>query len=503
MRSKTFILLALCAAVVCLAAGSHPVGARQQGAAARTISGEVSAASHRYGVPARLLLAMGYVNTRWETPPPSPYRKGDPEARGTFGVMQLADNPYQHTLGLASGITGISQKRLEQNRAANVMGAAAVLAHYAGKPGPQNINGWRGAVARYGGGEAYAEQVYQTLRQGASTRTSSGERVVVPRTPGARAPQASYAPSAVRADYSRARWYGTNGNNFTPANRPHDLRINRIIIHVTQGSWASAINWFKDPRAQSSAHYVIRSKDGYVGQSVREKNIAWHAANWDYNQHSIGIEHEGYINDPRWFTDAMYRSSARLVAHLCRKYHIPIDRKHIIGHNQVPGADHTDPGPYWNWTKYMRYVRSYAGATGGKPVYQQVVDNASVRFHASKDWHYNTWNKAKYGRNYRAARPKSVSDPATFYVKVPTTSDYAVYARWPASSDYNDRTPILIRTTSGFRKVVVNQRRNGGKWVKLGTFQMPEGKKRSIMISRWTSGRGWVIADAVMIRRYR
>ncbi|MBX6765473.1 MAG: N-acetylmuramoyl-L-alanine amidase, partial [Rubrobacteraceae bacterium] len=135
-------------------------------------------------------------------------------------------------------------------------------------------------------------------------------------------------------------------------------------------------------------------------------------------------------------------------------------------------------------------------------VYQQVVDNASGRFQASKNWYYNTWNKAKYGRNYRAARPKAVSDPANFYMKVPVTADYVVYARWPASSSYNSRTPILIRTTSGFEKVVVNQRRHGGRWVKLGTFRMPKGNKRAIKISRWTSGRGWVIADAVMIRRY-
>ena len=84
-------------------------------------------------------------------------------------------------------------------------------------------------------------------------------------------------------------------------------------------------------------------------------------------QISIGIEHEGYVSDPNWLTNTRYRSSARLSAYLCRKYRIPVDRRHIIGHNEVPGCSgagggvgcHTDPGRYWNWAKYMRLVRAY------------------------------------------------------------------------------------------------------------------------------------------------
>ena len=490
-----------------LGAGGVGVGALlgvggEAWAAGSGILSEFGAASRRYGVPEELLLAIGYVNSLWEMPPRrfGRYRPGDVHGMGGYGVMGLRQDPRVKTLAEASRITGFSREALETNRRANILGGAAVLSRLARGRGAAGIEGWYRAVSAYGGSPLYAEEVYEILRRGV-VGEADGRRMAIPADPRVREAGATYSPQAA-GDYAGSTWYGASSSNFTTADRPKDgLDITTIVVHVTQGSWASAINWFKDPNAQVSAHYVIRSKDGYVAQSVREKNIAWHAANWNYNQHSIGIEHEGYINDPKWFTDAMYRSSARLVAHLCRKYHIPIDRKHIIGHNQVPGADHRDPGPYWNWKKYMRYVRHYAGAKR-KLVYQQVVDNASGRFQASKNWYYNTWNKAKYGRNYRAARPKAVSDPANFYMKVPVTADYVVYARWPASSSYNSRTPILIRTTSGFEKVVVNQRRHGGRWVKLGTFRMPKGNKRAIKISRWTSGRGWVIADAVMIRRY-
>jgi N-acetyl-anhydromuramyl-L-alanine amidase AmpD len=162
-------------------------------------------------------------------------------------------------------------------------------------------------------------------------------------------------------EYSYSTWYGASPDNYTAANRSYSNPINKILIHVTQGPWAGATKWFLDPNAQASSHYTVRSSDGFIGQSVKEKDIAWHAGNWLYNQTSVGIEHEGYVSDPKWFTDVMYDSSAKLSAYLCNKYGIPIDRAHIIGHNEVPYPNnHTDPGSYWDWNKYIGYVKNYA-----------------------------------------------------------------------------------------------------------------------------------------------
>lgn len=87
-------------------------------------------------------------------------------------------------------------------------------------------------------------------------------------------------------DYPGSTLYPASSRNYSVASRPASNPINKIIVHVTQGSWAGAINWFEDPIAQVSAHYTVRSSDGAVGQSVREKDIAWHAGNWSYNQTS-------------------------------------------------------------------------------------------------------------------------------------------------------------------------------------------------------------------------
>lgn len=129
-----------------------------------------------------------------------------------------------------------------------------------------------------------------------------------------------------------------------------------MIIHVTQATYANTLAIFQNPQKKVSAHYVVRSADGHVAQCVRERNVAWHAGNWDYNTRSIGIEHEGWVDKPAYFTNALYEESARLTATICDQYGIPKDRAHILGHYEVPGTDHTDPGPNWDWTRYIRLV---------------------------------------------------------------------------------------------------------------------------------------------------
>jgi len=156
-------------------------------------------------------------------------------------------------------------------------------------------------------------------------------------------------------------WRPASRRNYTNATRGR-ARVDFIVIHVTQGSWAGTINWFQNPAAAVSAHFVVRSSDGKIAQCVNGQDIAWHAGNWNYNTRSIGIEHEGFIKDPGWFTEEMYRGSAKLVAFLAGRWGIPLNRSHIIGHNEVPGADHRDPGRWWWWDHYMRLVHRYANS---------------------------------------------------------------------------------------------------------------------------------------------
>lgn len=154
--------------------------------------------------------------------------------------------------------------------------------------------------------------------------------------------------------------------NYDLANRQLDGQdIRYIVIHTTEVSYEGTIRIFSDPSRSASAHYLIRSSDGRVTKFVSPRHVAWHAGNWYYNMHSVGIEHEAYSAEGHaWFTDELYASSAALVRYLATRYNVPVDREHIIGHDEVPGltqarqpAMHWDPGPYWDWNRFMRMVR--------------------------------------------------------------------------------------------------------------------------------------------------
>ncbi|MGR6916688.1 N-acetylmuramoyl-L-alanine amidase [[Actinomadura] parvosata] len=139
--------------------------------------------------------------------------------------------------------------------------------------------------------------------------------------------------------------------------------VDYIVIHDTEGTYQGIPSLIRNPK-YVSWHYTIRSRDGHVAQHVPTNDIAWHAGNWDINTRSIGIEHEGYLaKGGAWYTEAMYRSSARLVKYLAAKHHIPLNRAHILGHDNVPGTSpqtvagmHEDPGPYWDWEHYFELM---------------------------------------------------------------------------------------------------------------------------------------------------
>ncbi|MEE1927283.1 N-acetylmuramoyl-L-alanine amidase [Streptomyces sp. TRM 70351] len=324
-------------------------------------------------------------------------------ARTVAGLAPDVRTPPERlrTLERAARLTGIAPGRLRTDPAANVHGGAALLAaaqRELGQPPSPDPARWYGAVARYtgslpaspgrpaGAGEvraatAFADEVYAVLRKGARRTTDSGQRVELPPAPGLRpgrgrlrapGPDARAAASPecprgiscawVPAPYEEYRTPdgGTDYGNHDKADRPRSQRIEYIVIHDVEGYWEGALSLVQDPR-YVSWHYTLRSSDGHVAQHVPTKDVAWHAGNWFVNTKSVGLEHEGFLTAPdAWYTEAMYRASARLVRYLAGRYGIPLDRQHIIGHDNVPGGTaahipgmHTDPGPYWDWSHYF------------------------------------------------------------------------------------------------------------------------------------------------------
>jgi AmpD protein len=101
-----------------------------------------------------------------------------------------------------------------------------------------------------------------------------------------------------------------------------------------------------------SAHFFVR-RDGHIVQFVSCLQRAWHAGEscWQgalrCNDFSLGIEMEGTDEIP--YTDAQYDSLDRLTRALRAAYPI----RGIAGHSDIAPQRKTDPGPSFDWTRYL------------------------------------------------------------------------------------------------------------------------------------------------------
>ena len=106
-----------------------------------------------------------------------------------------------------------------------------------------------------------------------------------------------------------------------------------------------------------SSHFLIR-RDGGVVQFVSGSQRAWHAgvSTWQgrsrCNDFSIGVELEGSDFVP--FTDVQYLVLTRLTRRLQRAYPITT----IVGHADIAPGRKTDPGPFFDWTRYRTLLNS-------------------------------------------------------------------------------------------------------------------------------------------------
>lgn len=181
-------------------------------------------------------------------------------------------------------------------------------------------------------------------------------------------------PAGASTDYAAATWNPAASCNYTAG---RTMAISHVTVHTTQGSYASTISWFQNCSAQVSAHYVLRSSDGQVTQMVREADKAWHVGT--SNGYTVGIEHEGYIDDPAsWYTTAMYNASANLTRDILASYGLaqkvydnssgwnavlPDANFDVKGHVNFSNQTHTDPGSGWDWARYKKLVAD--SSTGG------------------------------------------------------------------------------------------------------------------------------------------
>lgn len=177
------------------------------------------------------------------------------------------------------------------------------------------------------------------------------------------------------------QWRPASPGNFLQGRQ--GKQVDRVVIHVTDGTLRGSAAWFADPKSNVSAHFIV-GMDGTVIQCVSVENAAYHAGDWGMNLRSIGIEHEGQPSKGPWTpSEAQLEASADLVAELCRRFNIPPHRAHIIAHSEVNpnrAARHNCPGPTWPWGKYVEEVQARLKPAAPQPAHKpDVEDRRPVR----------------------------------------------------------------------------------------------------------------------------
>ena len=205
--------------------GAAPAQSAADSSADRLQQAFATAAADHH-VPQSVLLAVSYLQSRWDG------HGGAPSVTGGYGPMHLTDArtavaAAEHfaegaedargdtaraalrpavrvpaesavparlrTLRKAARLTGIPAAELRADPAANVAGGAALLAaaqKELGEPLSADPADWYGAVALFSGADdsataaAYADDVYDVLRTGEERTTDDGQLVALAAPPG-------------------------------------------------------------------------------------------------------------------------------------------------------------------------------------------------------------------------------------------------------------------------------------------------------------------------------
>jgi peptidoglycan hydrolase-like protein with peptidoglycan-binding domain len=121
-----------------------------------------------------------------------------------------------------------------------------------------------------------------------------------------------------------------------------------ILHHAASTSFSGVVAMMMPGGRKVSAHGVV--KDAQFASVVDEKMRAWSLSSPKWDSRSLTIEACNSSAGGSWpLSPKTHEMLARIVVDWSKRYGIPIDRKHVIGHREV----------------YSRYGASYATACPG------------------------------------------------------------------------------------------------------------------------------------------
>jgi N-acetylmuramoyl-L-alanine amidase len=480
-----------------------------------------AAAADEFGVPARLLEAWGYAETRWQMIRGEEELPGLAPAWGIFGLRGAR-------LERAAELAGESVQAVRRDQVAHLRAGAALLADLAAEQGVDagdDLGAWAGVMARASGiedpeGQAQFvhDRVYAALNQGAAVESELG-------------PVASIEPEAVQPDFPAPRRGAPRAQLDYPGavwrpspnfnSRPAGTGVEMVIIHTCEGGYSGCWSWLTNPAAGASAHYVVAEFGEEISQLVDEGDRAWHiAADYDCNLNdgvkcerqgqgsndfTVGIEHGGFASQSS-FPEAQIDASAALACDISARHGVPRDRNHFVAHGQLQPWNRTDPGPNWPWTSYIDKINAACGGGGGGG--ELIVDSNNdnndadvAEMQVSSNWTGTSSTAGYYGSGYFFADTAELSDGAVFWFHLDEGGPRTIDAWWTSGSNRSPATPFVAFDAGGNKIGTAHgdQRSGGGQWNELGTWNFSAGWN-SVVVSRWAAGGAVVVADAIRVR---
>ena len=442
------------------------------------LPGYFEAAYTRYpNLPRPILEAMAYSASRMHNV--QPHTETDQHAKparyGLFALVENGQGYFRNSLPEICAAYGVQPAAFKTDEGVQVMAVAHYLSGLIEKFRVKNISGMMpvlqafseipdlGTVSAFAR-DSWAYEIFFQLTNG----FDAGDVHITPQnmTPGSwfneenfrvlQSPQVTIrngvvqgggtvyqagvsADAVTSTDYPPALW--VTSPNFSSRGA---TAISAVAVHTMQGSYSGSISWFQNTASQVSAHYMVRSSDGQITQMVLEANKAWHIGS--ENPYTIGIEHEGFVDNASWYTTAMYNASAALTKDICTSNGIATTACYngasssgvvvlsstikIKGHQHYPSQSHTDPGINWNWPLYYNLLNP-VNCAASTTLNESFISTAF----ANLNWSAVS-GASSYTLEWKAAS-------ATTWNVQSSTTNYKTIAGLTASTSYNWR----VKTT--------------------------------------------------------
>lgn len=130
------------------------------------------------------------------------------------------------------------------------------------------------------------------------------------------------------------------------------------------------------------------------------------------------------------------------------------------------------------------------------------LDNAESSFVTSGTWALATEAPDKWGGSYVWKSGGTGSGECVWPLRVPTSGRYEVSVWYSQGEDRAKDAPFTVHHAHGSSTVRINQRVAGGRWIRLGDFEMNAGEGKVVLGDNISEATKIVVGDAVKAVRW-